>query len=75
MDTERDERAALNTLELARQVLAETEYGVDGIVDLGIEALMMWRDVPAVCPHRCEVEIDGRCPHGGKSVLVFFGYM
>lgn len=26
--------------------------------------------VPACCVHGCEVELDGECPHGNKSIVL-----
>jgi hypothetical protein len=28
---------------------------------------------PALCSEGCEVEPDGRCPHGGRSLLLVAG--
>lgn len=55
---------------LAAPVLAESaealleEFGEDVLTD---------SIVPTRCPEECEVEPDGRCPHGYPSVLLAAG--
>ena len=42
------------------------------IDEFGMEALMD-SVIPTRCPEGCEVEPDGECPHGAKSVLLLAG--
>lgn len=38
-----------------------------------LEALVFDSVVPACCSHGCQVEPDGICPHGCRSVLLVLG--
>lgn len=33
------------------------------------------KNAPALCDHGCEVEPDGKCPHGCPSILIAAGLM
>lgn len=39
------------------------------------ESLAVESTAPALCIEGCEVEPDGRCPHGCPSVLIALGVM
>lgn len=54
-----------------RDWMEENDYEVieDILDDLGFDDSV----VPALCTEGCEVEPDGICPHGGKSVLLAMG--
>lgn len=48
------------------------EYGYDSVEEM-IDDYMFVSVVPACCSHGCEVEPDGRCPHGNPSILIELG--
>lgn len=54
-----------------RDWMGENGYEtVNDIIDeLGLDDSV----VPALCTEGCEVEPDGICPHGGRSVLLAMG--
>jgi len=37
------------------------------------EIMLGDENAPTACPHGCEVEPDGRCPHGYRSILLLLG--
>ena len=50
----------------------EIEF-ISSFSDDDIEDLVMDSIVPTICPEGCEVEPDGKCPHGYSSVLLLLG--
>jgi hypothetical protein len=55
------------------QALAEAGFAsLEDFVDSGAGSDSV---VPAACDEGCEVEPDGICPHGCKSVLLILGYI
>jgi len=38
-----------------------------------LEEMMMDGTMATECPEGCEVEPDGRCPHGYNSILIEMG--
>ena len=53
------------------KVVAE-EYGYETVEEM-IEDYAFESVVPACCSESCEVEPDGHCSHGHKSILIVFG--
>ena len=51
--------------------LLKTE-GFDNLYDF-LEVYAMESVVPALCDEGCQVEPDGRCPHGCPSPLIVLG--
>lgn len=43
------------------------------IKEFGHVEVLMDSVIPTRCEHGCEVEPDGECPHGAKSVLLLAG--
>lgn len=54
-----------------REWMMENDYETvnDILADLSVDDSV----VPALCTEGCEVEPDGYCPHGGKSVMLALG--
>lgn len=48
------------------------EYGYDSVMEM-IEDYAFDSVVPACCTQGCEVEPDGKCPHGNNSILIQAG--
>lgn len=53
------------------EVLANGGY--EDTLELVEEIMMDERHAPALCSAGCEVEPDGRCPHGYPSILIELG--
>lgn len=67
------EEAAYRNEYLAEQWFEQQDFGTG---DAGFENMLASEKAPASgCPHKCEVELDGRCPHGFDSALVVMGLM
>lgn len=60
------------TAERLRVAEVATNEGYDNSMEL-LEAYGMESVVPACCSEGCQVEPDGRCPHGHPSILLAMG--
>lgn len=48
------------------------EYGFNSVFEM-IQEYAFESVVPACCSDGCEVEPDGKCPHGCSSILLSYG--
>lgn len=58
---------------MARKLSVDETLEMHGLDMDSLEELVFDGVVPACCEEGCEVEPDGRCPHGHPSVLISLG--
>ena len=56
-----------------KALFAREEIKTEAAQDAFLTKLVLDSMGPALCMEGCEVESDGRCPHGNPSVLLAMG--